>query len=145
MSPVATAKRIGRGTRNPDNWIQLVQFGVVGAIGYFVNLAVFGFCTGVFDVHHIPAAITAFGVAVTNNFLWNRTWTFRARDGHAGFQAARFFAVSLAGLAFNLVLLELLVSVAGVAELPSQAAAVAFSMPLNFIGNKLWTFGAPRR
>ena len=35
------------------------------------------------------------------------------RDGHAGFQAARFFAVSLVGLGFNLAVLELLVSVAG--------------------------------
>jgi putative flippase GtrA len=79
-------------------------------------------------------------VAVTNNFVWNREWTFRARDGHAGFQAARFFTVSLVGLGFNLALLELLVSGFDVAELPAQAAAVALSMPVNFIGNKLWTF-----
>ena len=141
MSPVATAKRIGRGTRNPDNWVQLVQFGVVGLIGYFVNLAVFGFCTGVFDVHHIPAAITAFGVAVTNNFLWNRHWTFdHAKDGHAGFQAARFFTVSVLALGINLIALETLIEVAELPELPAQAIAVAFAMPFNFIGNKLWTF-----
>ena len=141
MSPVATAKRIGRGTRNPDNWVQLVQFGVVGAIGYFVNLAVFGFCTGVFDVHHIPAAITAFGVAVTNNFLWNRHWTFdHAKGAHAGFQAARFFTVSVLALGINLVALQVLVEVVEFPELASQAIAVAFAMPFNFIGNKLWTF-----
>ena len=40
----------------------------------------------------------AFVVAVPNNFWWNRHWTFGARDGHAGFQAARFFAVSVGGL-----------------------------------------------
>jgi putative flippase GtrA len=141
MSPVATAKRIGRGTKKPENWLQLVQFGIVGAIGYFVNLAVFGFCTGVFDVHHIPAAITAFGVAVTNNFLWNRHWTFdHARDGHAGFQAARFFTVSVLALGINLIVLQILVEVVEFPELASQAVAVAFAMPFNFIGNKLWTF-----
>jgi putative flippase GtrA len=140
MSPVATARRIGRGTRKPENWIQLVQFGVVGAIGYFVNLAVFAATIGIFDVHHIPAAITAFGVAVTNNFLWNRHWTFDARHGHAGFQAARFFTVSVLALGINLVALEVLIEALEFPELPAQAIAVAFAMPFNFIGNKLWTF-----
>jgi putative flippase GtrA len=35
----------------------------------------------------------------------------------------------------------MLVDVLGAPELPSQAFAVAVAMPLNFIGNKLWTFG----
>ncbi len=133
-------RRIHLGTRKPDNWMQLFKFGLVGASGYVVNLIVFALLTGAADVHHIPAAIGAFGVAVTNNFAWNREWTFRARDGHAGFQAARFFAVSLVGLGFNLALLELLVSAAGMPELPAQALAVALAMPVNFVGNKLWTF-----
>jgi len=133
-------RRVHLGTRRPANWVQLVKFGLVGGSGYVVNLLVFAALTELAGLHHIGAAIGAFCVAVSNNFLWNRTWTFRARDGHAGFQAARFFTVSLVGLAFNLALLELLVTVAGMPELPAQALAVAFAMPVNFIGNKLWTF-----
>jgi dolichol-phosphate mannosyltransferase len=133
-------RRIHLGTRKPANWMQLFKFGVVGATGYFVNLAVFAALVELLSLHHIPAAIGAFCVAVMNNFLWNRHWTFRAADGHAGFQAARFFAVSLTALAVNLIVLSLLVDVAEAPELPSQAFAVAFAMPLNFIGNKLWTF-----
>jgi putative flippase GtrA len=141
VSPVATAKRIGRGTRKSENWIQLVQFGVVGVIGYFVNLAVFATLTGPLDLHHIPAAIAAFAVAVTNNFLWNRHWTFdHAKGEHAGFQAARFFTVSVAAFVFAAAVLELLVSVVGMAELPAQAIAIIAATPLNFIGNKMWSF-----
>jgi len=139
MTPVQTAKRIGRGTLKPGNWVQLFQFGVVGASGYVVNLAVFAVLVGPLGIHHIPSAILAFGVAVTNNFWWNRHWTFDAKHGHAGFQAARFFAVSVAALVINLVVLELLVR-SGMADIPSQAIAVAVAMPFNFIGNKLWTF-----
>lgn len=135
------AQRIHLGTRKPANWLQLFKFGVVGASGYAVNLAVFAALSQAFEVHHIPAAVGAFCVAVTNNFLWNRHWTFAASDGHAGFQAARFLAVSVVALGVNLVLLEVLVSTAGVPEVPSQALAVAIAMPVNFIGNKLWTFG----
>jgi putative flippase GtrA len=100
---------------------------------------VFGFLTAVLDVHHIPAAVGAFCVAVTNNFWWNRHWTFDAKHGHAGFQAARFFTVSVLALGVNLIALELLIR-ADVPELASQAIAVAFAMPFNFVGNKLWTF-----
>ena len=134
-------RRIHLGTRKPANWMQLFKFGVVGVTGYVVNLAVFAVLVELLAVHHIPAAIGAFCVAVMNNFLWNRHWTFEARAGHAGFQAARFFTVSTAALVVNLIVLSLLVDVIGAPELPSQAVAVAFAMPLNFIGNKLWTFG----
>jgi dolichol-phosphate mannosyltransferase len=134
-------RRIHLGTRKPANWMQLFKFGVVGATGYVVNLAVFAVLVELVAVHHIPAAVGAFCVAVMNNFLWNRHWTFMATAGHAGFQAARFFAVSTAALVVNLIVLSLLVDAMGAPELPSQAFAVAFAMPLNFIGNKLWTFG----
>jgi putative flippase GtrA len=140
MTPATeTAKRIGRGTLKPGNWIQLLQFGIVGASGYLINLAVFAVVNGALDIHYIPAAIIAFCVAVTNNFWWNRHWTFDAKTGHAGFQAARFFTVSALALVVNLVALKLLVG-GGMSELPAQAIAVAIAMPFNFVGNKLWTF-----
>ena len=134
-------RRVHLGTRKPANWIQLFKFGVVGATGYIVNLVVFAILVEAIGFHHILGAVGAFCIAVMNNFLWNRHWTFRATQGHAGFQAARFFTVSLAALGVNLVVLSLLVDVADAPEVPSQAFAVAFAMPLNFIGNKLWTFG----
>lgn len=134
-------RRIHLGTRKPANWLQLFKFGVVGASGYVLNLAVFAALTQALDVHHIPAAVAAFCVAVSNNFLWNRHWTFEAADGHPGFQAARFFTVSVLALGVNLVVLEALVSALDAPEVPAQAIAVAVAMPVNFIGNKLWTFG----
>lgn len=137
----ALARRIHLGTRKPANWLQLFKFGLVGVSGYVVNLLVFALLAEGAGVHHIPAAVGAFLVAVLNNFWWNRHWTFRARSGHAGFQAARFFAVSVVALGVNLAVLEILVTGAEFAELPAQALAVAVAMPVNFIGNKLWTFG----
>jgi putative flippase GtrA len=132
--------RVRAGLRRPHNWMQLVKFCAVGASGYVVNLCVFALCIGVLDAHHLVAATAAFAVAVTNNFWWNRHWTFRARSGHAGFQAARFFTVSIAAFLFAAAVLELLVSVAGVSELPAQALSIVAATPLNFIGNKMWSF-----
>jgi dolichol-phosphate mannosyltransferase len=143
MTPTQTAKRIGRGTLKSENWVQLFQFGLVGASGYLVNLAVFAVLNGPLGIHYIGAAILAFCVAVMNNFWWNRHWTFDAKHGHAGFQAARFLVVSLVALGFNLLVLELLVSVGDVAKIPAQAVAILAATPLNFVGNKLWSFHKP--
>ena len=139
----AVAKRIHLGTRKPENWAQLFKFGVVGGTGYVINIIAFAALTQAADLHHIPAAVGAFLVAVTNNFLWNRQWTFRAEapGRHPAHQGARFLGVSIVGLGVNLVVLEALVTGLDVGELPGQAVAVAVAMPVNFIGNKLWTFG----
>jgi putative flippase GtrA len=132
--------RVRAGLRRPHNWVQLVKFCAVGASGYVVNLSVFALCVKGLEVHHLPAATVAFVVAVLNNFWWNRHWTFRARSGRAGFQAARFFTVSVAAFLFAASILELLVSVAELPAVLAQAISIAMATPLNFIGNKMWSF-----
>jgi putative flippase GtrA len=140
VSASELAYRIGAAARRPASWVQLLKFGLVGGSGYLINLGVFAVLVGNLGVHHVLAAVGAFCVAVTNNFLWNRHWTFGPGNGSAGFQAARFFAVSLASLGLNLVVLQALVSSQAVGDLTAQAIAVAVAMPFNFLGNKLWTF-----
>ena len=132
--------RLRAAARRPASWLQLLKFGIVGGSGYLINLAVFAVLSGSLGLHHLAAAVGAFCVALANNFLWNRHWTFEAGHGHPGFQAARFFAVSVAALLINLAVLEALISGASMGDLPAQAIAVAVAMPFNFLGNKLWTF-----
>lgn len=139
-SDTTLAYRIGAAARRPASWMQLIKFGLVGGSGYLINLAVFAVLSGSLGLHHVAAAIGAFCVAVTNNFLLNRHWTFTAGEGHAGFQAMRFFGVSIAALLINLIALEALVYYASLGDLSAQAIAVAIAMPFNFLGNKLWTF-----
>lgn len=139
MSAAEFAYRLGAAARRPASWWQLIKFGLVGGSGYLINLAVFALLSSL-GVHHIIAAIGAFCVAFGSNFFWNRHWTFAAGHGHAGFQAARFFAVSVAALLINLAVLEALVGGTSLDDLSAQAIAVAVAMPFNFLGNKFWTF-----
>jgi putative flippase GtrA len=140
--PASLHHRVRHGLRRPHNWFQLVRFAAVGASGYVVNLATYTLCLHVVGLHYLTAGTVAFVVAVTNNFVWNRHWTFRACRGHAGFQAMRFLAVSLAAFVFSLGMLELLVGGLGVDEVLAQAIAIVTATPLNFVGNKLWSFRA---
>lgn len=135
-----TGERVAAGLRRPGNWMQLIKFSAVGATGYVINLIVYELSRQQLDAHYLLAAVIAFVFAVTNNFLMNRHWTFDAGAGHAGFQAARFLSVSVIALGFNLAVLRLLVAGFDVGKLPAQAIAVICATPLNFIGNKLWSF-----
>ena len=132
--------RLLHGMRRPANWLQLIRFALVGRSGFVVNLAVYALCVHVLDVPYQGAAVVAWLLAVTNNFVLNRHWTFDASDGRAHFQAMRFVTVSLVALGFSLLLLMAFVELAGLPKVPAQALAVAASMPLNFLGNKLWSF-----
>jgi putative flippase GtrA len=140
MSTYELAYRLRAAARRPASWWQLLKFGLVGGLGYVINLAVFAVLVNNLGVHRALAAVFAFCVAVSNNFLWNRYWTFEPGDGHPAFQAARFFTVSIVGLGINLAVLEFLVAATSIGDLGAQAIAVAVAMPFNFICNKLWTF-----
>ena len=133
------AQRVGNALGKRSNWEQLAKFCIVGASGYLVNLAVFASLLKWADVHYIPAAVGSFLVAVANNYTWNRLWTFRGQRGGVAYQGLRFLAVSSFALGANLVVLYVLVA-AGMGELPAQAVAIVIVTPLNFIGNKLWSF-----
>lgn len=132
MVDVSTALR----TRH--NWEQLGKFCVVGAVGYVINLGVYAAVLSA-GMHYLVAATCSFLVAVTSNYLWNRLWTFRDSRRGVAAQGVRFFAVSLASLGANLVVLNLFIS-AGTGKLVAQAIAIVLVTPLNFIGNKLWSF-----
>jgi putative flippase GtrA len=140
-TPVAPmGVRVRAAVRRPHAWLQLLRFGLVGASGYAVNLAVFALAVHGAGLGYQVAATLAFLVAVSNNFLWNRHWTFKAGDGRAHHQAARFLLVSVAAFAVSLGILTLLVELAGVAEVPAQAIAIVAVTPVSFLANKLWSF-----
>src|SRR3954463_7210350 len=94
-------RRVRHGLRRPHNWFQLVRFGVVGASGYIVNLAIYELSLQVGADYRAAASIAWIG-AVLNNFWWTRHWTFAAGQGHAGFQAVRFFVVSFVAFLVSL-------------------------------------------
>jgi putative flippase GtrA len=141
--PLRLHTRVRHGVRRPHNWIQLFKFSMVGGSGYVVNLSVFALSNKAAGLHHIAAATVAFVVALFNNFWWNRHWTFGdhgAREHHAGFQAVRFFAVSIVAFLVALAILQLLVDNTSLPTVVSQAISIVAATPLNFVGNKMWTF-----
>ena len=123
--------------RRPHNWIQLAKFGVVGASGYVIYIGVYALLLGLGA--HVAAAI-AFVISAANNYWWNRHWTFAHAKGHFGYQGMRFFVVSVLAFVVNQFWLFVFLDWIGLGKIVSAAIAVIFVTPLNFIGNKLWSF-----
>ena len=133
------ATRARRALTSPQNWIQLLKFSAVGASGYVVNLAVYAVLVRSVELHYLLAAVCSTSIAVANNYLWNRLWTFRETRGDLYHQGIRFLIVSVVALGLNLGILKLLVEL-GVDKIAAQAVAVILVMPFNFSVNKLWSF-----
>ena len=137
MSEPTFAGRTARALRRPHNWIQLAQFGAVGASGYVLNLLVFAALLG--WGAHVAAAIS-FVVSAASNYWWNRHWTFAHQKGDLGAQGMRFFVVAILAFGVNQLWLVVFIDWLDWPKVVSQAIAIVLVTPLNFLGNKLWSF-----
>lgn len=128
------------------NWYQLLQFSLVGGSGFIVNLMVYGILLGMVGKnHYLYIAVPSFLIANLSNYLINRYWTFRSHGDHAHpIEYTKFLIIGILALVGNLLILKGLVEGAGVGELAAQAVAIILVTPVNFVGNKLWTFSALR-
>jgi putative flippase GtrA len=132
------AQRFNVGIRSHHNWLELIRFCVVGGSGYVINVGLF---TIAYKHMAYPIAfVLAFIVAATNNFIWNRVWTFKVEHGVPHVQYARFLAVSVLALAIDLIALTFLVEVVGMHKTVAAAIAIVVATPISFLGNKLWSF-----
>jgi putative flippase GtrA len=137
VSEPTFAGRTARALRRPHNWIQLAQFGAVGASGYVLNLLVFAALLG--WGAHVAAAIS-FVVSAASNYWWNRHWTFAHQKGDLGAQGMRFFVVAILAFGVNQLWLVVFIDWLDWPKVVSQAIAIVLVTPLNFLGNKLWSF-----
>ena len=99
-------------------------------------------------------SIIAFCFGVSNGFLWNRFWTFRAQgEGHssARHQYAKFVLSNLIGLLLNLTFTKLFLVVftgqvlhnanpTPVQAMIASLCAIPFVVVWNFSAAKFWTF-----
>jgi putative flippase GtrA len=134
---VSATTRTVQALRRPANWIQLFKFGLVGASGFAINLVVYKLLLG-YGAHQ--AAAVSFVVAAASNYWWNRHWTFAGQKGNFALQGMRFYAVSVAAFVVNQIWLVVFIDWLDWGKVIAQAVAIMLVTPLNFLGNKLWSF-----
>jgi dolichol-phosphate mannosyltransferase len=132
---------------------RLFRFCVVGASGVIVDM---GFLFLLSDPTMLGFGLTrskvlAAELAIVNNFLWNDAWTFRdAARAEPGLRAKvrRFLgynAICIAGVALNVVILNLLFNLAGMNRYIANAIAIVAVTAWNYGLNKRLNWATPKR
>ena len=138
--PHAIHLRVRAGLSKPHNWLQLVKFCAVGASGYVVNLTVFALCVEVLDLHHLVAATLGVRRCGDEQLLVEppldvpRARRPRRLPGRSLLHGQR------GGLPVRRARARAARERGGLPELAAQAISIVVATPLNFIGNKMWSF-----
>lgn len=121
--------------------VEFIKFGLVGLIGVIINLGILYILTEYLGVHYLLSAFIGTSLAVTNNFLLNKVWTFKEKMNHEFLgKYSRFASISIITIILNLILLYFLTEIARVYYITSQFISIVVVSAINFLGNKAWTF-----
>ena len=121
-----------------ETTLQSLRYLTVSGSGVAVNFAIFAMLSWV-GLPTLGCGALAFAGACQHNLIWHARITFDTGTRRSRRRSARFFALSLATLGVNLVILAALES-AGVPMLIAQAAGIALAAPTNLLGCRSWVF-----
>ena len=129
---VALASRSGERAREVERFL---RFSVVGVIGAVVDLGTLTLLQATLlpptsDFRVQLATGTGFIVAVLNNFLWNRYWTYPdSRSRSVRRQLAQFTLVNAVGLVVRTILISVTYASLGNLLLPAALPFIRFWRP----------------
>jgi putative flippase GtrA len=104
--------------------------------GIFLTLCRYG------ALHYLTASGIGYSMGVVTSFLMHKEWTFRVRGGEAA--CLRFALIQGISMGINVGALQFLSASFGLAPEVGQLVALGCAGPVNFFGNKFWTFGSVR-
>lgn len=81
--------------------LKFLKFCVVGFSGMVVDFGVTWLCKEKFGWNKYISNSIGFVLAATNNYLWNRLWTFHSTNTNIPVEYGKFFLISVIGLIIN--------------------------------------------
>ena len=87
---------------------------------------------------YVVAAGLGFSVGAVNGYVWNRRWTFAARDSTRA--RVYYVVIQAAGAVSTSLLVLLFVDGVGVDKVAAYVAAIPPVTVCTFLANRLWTF-----
>ena len=123
---------------------RVLRFSAVGLLNTSIDMVVFlGLVWGL-GVPVVPANLAAFGVALANSYVLNRSWTFRDTGTQVSSgNIARFVASSSIGAGLATTALWLLLRL-GLPTLAAKLLSIVVGMTWNYLAMRHLVF-APRR
>lgn len=120
--------------------VEFLKFGIVGLSGVGIDFFVTWLCKEKIGINKYIANAAGFSLAVINNFLLNRYWTFEANNQAITNQFFKFLIIAVAGLAINSLLLFLIVKFTQINFYVTKLLVIGIVFFWNFYMNYLFTF-----
>ena len=119
---------------------QLAKYITIGFFGAMINIMLLYSFVEFLQFSYILGATAACIAVISNNFFWNKKWTFQ--NSHLGYkkQYFKYFLVSTFGLILNLSILTFFISIFQVWYILAQLFSIAIVGIGTFLSNKYWTF-----
>lgn len=115
------------------------RYVLVGVSGYAVQVGSFALLVHLAGVPYRAAAVIAGLLALLNNFLLNRHWTFQVGHVPIARQAVAYTVISAVFFAAQIGVLGLLVG-AGLPKVVAEALSVIAVVPFNFLAQRRLAF-----
>ncbi len=120
--------------------LQFVKFCVVGAGGMVVDFGITWLLKEKMHLNKYIANSTGFSIAVVNNFLWNKYWTFHDSSEEVGVQFVIFLGIAVTGLLINNVVIYMLINRWRMNFYLAKLCATLIVVGWNFSANYQFTF-----
>ena len=136
---------------------RFIKFAIVGFSGTVLDFGVFNFFSNIVGLSTILSSVISFLFGLTNNFFWNRQWTYpESKEIPFTEQFGKFAIVSVAGLAIRTTIFSFIeeplihLSETYLGNLPLTPEVIGHNLALatviiivlfwNFFANKFWTY-----
>lgn len=120
--------------------MQFIRFGIVGASGMIVDFGVTWLCKEKLRWNKYVSNSLGFILAASNNYFWNRLWTFHSESVEIVREYSTFVLIALVGLGLNNLIIWLLHEKAQLNFYLSKLIAIGCVMIWNFSMNYVFTF-----
>lgn len=121
---------------------RLIKFCVVGCSGMIVDFFFTWLCKEKFKWNKYISNSIGFILAATNNYVWNRIWTFQSQNLEVAREYISFIVISLLGLGLNNLIIYLVHEKLHFNFYLSKIIAIGCVTLWNFSLNYVFTFHA---
>lgn len=117
-----------------------LKYTVVGSVGTIIDVVAFHFFYKIIELNLNFSTSIAFTLAVINNFILNKIWTFENKDRNIRKLFIKFLLVSLVGLLFSNIFMVIFVNIFFIWHILAKLLTSGIVLIWNFLANKYWTF-----
>lgn len=120
--------------------LKFLKFCIVGFSGMVVDFGFTWLCKEKFKWNKYVSNSIGFVLAATNNYIWNRWWTFQSNNANIPIEYGKFLVISVIGLGLNNLVIYLLHEKLKLNFYLAKLIAIGVVTVWNFVMNYRFTF-----